>query len=170
MSNALAGTIRAIMSVNFDNALDLTTVRDALSQTFSNTFTDGTGANKAQVMWHDQRTLATTTGEDLDLAGSLSCAFGTVTFTKVKVLLVYVTTTTAGYTLQVGGAAANQMINWVVDATDKIVVGAGGMLLLTSPVDGYAVTAATGDLLKVYNPSGGSVVYDIVVIGEGSVA
>jgi len=36
-------------------------------------------------------------------------------------------------------------------------------------VDGWAVTANTNDLLKVANTGTGSVTYDIVLIGEGSV-
>lgn len=170
MANTLTGTIQLKPDFSFLNSLDLTTVTDRLQPIITETYADGTGANKAQVTFHDRRTLATTTAEELDLAGSLKCAFGTVTFTKIKAMIIRVVTTTAGYRLEVGGAAANAFETFLVAAGDAIKIGAGGTLMLTSPVDGFAVTADTADLLKIYNPSGGEIIYDIILIGEGSVA
>lgn len=39
-------------------------------------FTDGTTANKADLVWADTRTIAASGSEDLDLAGELTTAFG----------------------------------------------------------------------------------------------
>lgn len=171
MSTSISGSVRTIINSSFVNALDLASATDALQQTFNDAFTNGTGADKAQVQWHDQRSLASGATESLDLAGSLTSAFGVVTFTKVKWLIIRVVTETTGYKLGVGGAAANQFINWVADSSDIVYIGAGGMLVLSSPVDGFAVTAGTGDILKIANAAGGdTITYDIIVIGEGSVA
>jgi len=170
MNNSLAASVKLVLKSNFDNALDLTTVRDSLSRSWTNTFTDGTGANKAQVAWHDERTLTSGNADTLDLAGALSCAFGIVTFTKVKLIAIQLITATAGYTIEVGGASENQFINWVTAANDEIIIGAGGMFLITAPgAAGFAVTADTGDDLYIDNQNAGSIIYDIVVIGEGSV-
>lgn len=67
----------------------------------------------------------------------------------------------------VGGAASNGFINWVGDATDVINVRPGGVFMLVAPDStAYAVTASTGDILKVANSSSGtSVTYTIVIIG-----
>ena len=68
----------------------------------------------------------------------------------------------------VGGAPSNAFVNWVSDATDKIVIKPGGTFALIAPdANGYGVTAATADLLKVANSSSGSaVLYDIMIFGE----
>ena len=68
----------------------------------------------------------------------------------------------------VGGAATNAFINWVGNATDIITVQPNGIFFLMNPTaGGYAVTAATGDILKIANSGAGtSVTYDIIIIGE----
>jgi hypothetical protein len=161
------------IAATFKNILgDGTEVIDALSTKplSSAALANGTGANKAQVSWHDRRTLATTTSENIDLSGALSGAFGVTTFTKIKALCIKVNTTTAGYRLEVGKAVANAFDALFCDPTDAIKVQAGGVLLLWAPVDGYTVTGDTADILKINNPSGGTISYDIIVIGEGTVA
>ena len=171
MSLSLAAQMKLSIKSWFDNILDLSTISDDLSLTITDDLTNGTGADKAQVCWHDQRTLGTTTGEDIDLVGALTCAFGVVTFDNIKMIVIKVVTETSGYTLQVGGSAGGGPIDSIfVDTSDKIVIGAGGLLALSSPVNGYDLDPTTADDLYIYNPSGGDVVYDIWVVGEGSVA
>jgi hypothetical protein len=90
----------------------------------------------------------------------------TISFARVKLIFISLTTTTAGYTLEIGGNASNQFATPFADATDKIVVRAGGFLCLAAPdVTAYAVTAGTGDILKINNPNGASVTYDVIIIG-----
>jgi len=174
MSNAFNSTVRAVVSNNFDNILDLATVRDTLAISWEQTLTNGDAANKAQVQWHDERTLNAGASESLDLAGALSCAFGVVTFTKIKGIAIRVTTATANYSIQVGGGSDGKGTNAVATlfgaADDVLKIQASGMLLLTAPVDGYAVTAGSGDILRVHNPSAGAVTYQIAIWGTGSVA
>jgi hypothetical protein len=135
-------------------------------------FATGTAAGQADLIFSDTRTLAASANEDLDLAGGLTGAFGTsLTFVKVKVIFV---AAAAGNTnnVIVGGAPANAFVNWVSDATDKVVVKPGGFLMLsvgTGDLAGYGVTAGTGDLLRIANSGGTtSVTYDIVVFGTSA--
>lgn len=149
------------------NALDLSTPTDALSKDYSINLGDGNGANQANQVFHDSRTLAASASEELDLAGGLTNGLGaTVTFTKIKALLIRASSGNTNDVL-VGGAAANGFIAPFGDATDVIKVKPGGTLFLAAPdAAGYAVTAATGDLLKVANSAAGSgVTYEIVLIG-----
>ncbi|MCK9570375.1 hypothetical protein M0R72_15620 [Candidatus Pacearchaeota archaeon] len=171
MSNLISGSVKVIAKSDFDNVLDLTAPRDSLSKIINKAFTDGTGANKAQVHWTDQRILLTTAGETLDLE-ALAGAFGVVTFDKIKFLIIEVTTLTTGYRLEVGAADANQWAGanqLLKDVSDILRVEAGGVLLWIAPVDGGVVDGTHSDL-KIYNPSGGSVTYNIIAIGEGTVA
>lgn len=130
----------------------------------------GTGANQADRVFADRRTLAASATENLDLAASLTDALGaTITFAKVRALLVAAAAANAN-TVVVGGAASNAMSTMFGDATDTVVVRPGGAMLLVAPdATGYAVTAATGDLLKVGNGGAGTAVtYDVVIIGTSA--
>ena len=131
----------------------------------------GTGAGQADLLFSDQRTLAASANEDLDLAGVLADALGaTLTFARVKGLYV---AAAAGNTnnVVVGDAATN---TWAaLLGTDGTVALRPGAFLLVAvgaaDATGYAVTAGTGDLLRVANSGGGTTVtYDIVVVGASA--
>jgi hypothetical protein len=143
------------------------TADDPIALDWTQLLASGTGANQASNVFHDRRTLTASNSENLDLAGSLTNKFGTtLTFTKIKAILIKASSANTNNVL-VGGAASNQFINWVSDPTDVIVVRPGGFFMIVAPDStGYAVTAATGDLLKIANSSAGtSVTYDIIIIG-----
>lgn len=163
----LTATLTAKLFAEQSSALDLGTVAFDLNEIKAVTLASGTGADQADQLWTDTRTIAASGTDDLDLAGSLTNALGaTATFARVRGLYV---AAAAGNTnnVLVGGAASNQFINWVADATDKVVVRPGGFLLLANrDATGYAVTASTGDLLRIANSgSGTGVTYDIAILG-----
>jgi hypothetical protein len=181
MSKTLATGLSLTLTANYANSSDLTgaaDVSDQLSKTLSDTLATGTAIDCADRIYRATRTLAATTGEDLDLAGSLTDAFGaTLTFARIKGILIKLNTTTAGYTLEVGGtvnqtgatATTNQFATWVGAAAHRIIVRADGIYFLWAPdVTAYAVTAGTGDLLKIYNPNAASITYDIILIGASA--
>src|SRR5262245_60317652 len=71
------------------NALDLDTAQDPLIVSQLLNLSNGTASGQASQQWHDSRTLGPSATENLDLAGSLTNAFGvTLTFTKLKVLYI----------------------------------------------------------------------------------
>ena len=166
----LASSIGLKVSAALASALDLVTPVAPLSFAETIALATGTAADQADLIFSDTRTLAASTDEDLDLAASLSDALGTsLTFVRVKAIIV---TALAANTnnVHVGGASANQFINWVGDATDKIVVRPGGMFCLVAPdATAYPVTAATGDLLNIANSGAGTgVTYSIIIIGASA--
>lgn len=129
-------------------------------------FANGTGANQANQIWTDSRQLAASATEDLDLAGVLTSPLGTtLTFTKVKAVIVYAYTTNTNNV--VVGGDANALVNWVGATNDLINIRPGGFVCLMAPdVTAYAVTAATGDILQIANSGAGTVVdYDIIILG-----
>lgn len=167
MAETFSGSVKVSVSGTLASDIDLGSRAYALCYTTpSYTLTNGTAADQANQIWSDTRTLAASSTEDLDLAGGLTNAFGTtLTFTKIKSIIVKAA---AGNTNNVlVGGASNAFVNWVSDATDKIVVRPGGCFALhTSDSTAYAVTASTGDLLRIGNSSSGtSVTYDIILIG-----
>jgi len=163
MATNLSATLNLVLGATFTNALDNTTTKDALSLDLTDTLANGTGTDQANQIWHDRRTLAATS-ENLDVAGGLTDPFGaTVTFTAIKCILIHNRETTAGYDLTIGGGT-NALVNWVADSSDKVVIGPNAVFLLWHPGAGYAVTAGTGDILKI-DAGANTVTYDIVLIG-----
>jgi len=152
------------------NVLDLSTSFDTIERNKTFTFTDGAGLDQADVHWSDERTLAASASEDLDLAGGavLIDAFGTaLALTEVVAIYIEADSTNTNNVL-VGGAAANGFTTPFGAATDRIVVRPGGAALLIAPdATAYAVAAGTGDLLRVANSGAGtSVKYRIIIIGR----
>lgn len=151
-------------------ALDFTTPSAPLSRTYPIPLSSGTGANQADKLWHDQRTLTASSTEDLDLAGSLVDPFGgTITFARIKGIIIAAAAANTNNVI-VGGASSNGFITWVGSATHTVTVRPGGFLALFAPdATAYAVTAATADLLHIANSAAGtSVTYDVVLVGASA--
>jgi hypothetical protein len=169
---AITGKLKIQAELTNTGASDLSTLTDVLTSTLLPLWsvTSGTGLDQADQMWHDQRTLALSTSEELDLAGVLTDSFGTVlTFARIEAIIVTAALAN-GALIQVGGAASNGFINWVASATDIINVRNGGTFALFAPdATAYAVTAGTGDLLKITNTDGAAeAIYDIYIIGASA--
>lgn len=149
--------------------MDLVTVIAQPDKNAAIELTSGTGSNQADLIFHDQRTLAASGTEDLDLAGSLTDAYGTtLTFARIKAIMV---TAASGNTnnVQVTRPASNGVPLFLA-AGDGIPVLPGGVFLWVAPnAAGVAVTAGTGDLLTFTNSAGTtSVTYDVVIIGASA--
>ena len=128
---------------------------------------NGVGAGKAETIWHDERQLAASANEELDMSGVLTGSFGVVkAFTKIKMIMVYASPDNTNNVL-VGGAASNGLVFGSL-AADKLIIKPGSMFtLLDNSSAGIPVVAGTGDLLKIENSSSGSVVdYTIAIVGE----
>jgi hypothetical protein len=167
---ALSTNIRLQVLSDLTSALDLVTPIAPLNYLKTYQLDSGTGANQADKIWTDTRTLTASSTENLDLAGVLTDAFGaTVTFARVKALIISANSLNTNDVV-VGGAATNTFINWVGDPTDKIKLKPGASFMLVAPDStAYPVTAGTGDILLVANGAAGtSVTYDIVVIGASA--
>lgn len=148
---------------------------DAPATKDNNTFqvldgmTNGTGGEDlSNILWHDIRTLSASSNEEFDLHGGLTDAFGhTLNFTVVKCLVIHNrNVSSAPAVLEIGGAT-NAFSSWLGSATDTIKISSESMFTLWNPTTaGYAVTAGTGDILKVTNTSADDdVTYQIAVIG-----
>jgi hypothetical protein len=165
-------TSRLVVSAiaELTNAFDLAPGRVPLEFTKALDLASGTGLNQADRIFHDQRTLAASASEDLDLAGGLTDAFGaTLTFARVKGLIIVAAAANTNNVV-IGNATANAFVGPFGAATHTLAVRPGGVLALFAPdATAYAVTAGTGDLLKVLNSAGGtSVTYDLIIVGASS--
>lgn len=165
---AFSGSLRITLQALLSGVADIGSRQQDINYTISRPIGSGTGANQADQVFADTRTLAASSSEDLDMAGVLTNALGaTVTFASVKALIIQAA---AGNTndVVVGGAASNAFASMFGDATDTIKVPPGGFLVLGDfGATGFAVAASTGDLLKIANGGSGTPVsYDIIVVGD----
>lgn len=166
---ALSSDFTVKAACTLTGALDLATASVPLTLTERIKLTSGTGADQADLIFHDRRTLAASASENLDLAGSLVDALGnTLTFARVKAVII---AAASGNTndVQVIREATNGVPLFLA-AGDGIAVRPGGVLAWIAPdATAVAVTAGTGDLLEIANSGAGtSVTYDVVIVGSSA--
>ena len=171
MADLVNARISVSIKATYTKDLDLGDAQDPIVKTASYTLsTLGAGGSSYNQQWRDTRTLAAATNDDLDLAGSLTDAFGaTVAFARFKVLGIWQTNAnTADTHFRVGAAGTNPLSTLFVDTTDIIAAPrAGGCLIIVSTdATGYAVTGGSADSLRIRNTSAGtSSTYDIALLG-----
>lgn len=161
-------TIEFKTNSSFSSVSDLSTDTSKLSYLKSYVLNNGNGADQAEVVFSDQRTITASSNEDLDLAGGLTDAFGqSIAFTEIKAMVISAADGNTNNVV-VGGAGANGFIGPFSGTTDTLTIKPGGMcMVMDKTAGGYPVTAGTGDLLRVANSGAGtSVVYDIILIGS----
>ena len=126
----LSATLIVQAAINLTSALDLVTGAAPLNFKQSNAFADGNGLGQAEDVFSDERTLAASTSEELDLSGGLTNIYGaSLTFTKIKAIVVKADPTN-GDNIEVGGSASNGFDSWVGATGDFVVVVPGGTLAL----------------------------------------
>lgn len=134
-------------------------------------FGSGTTAGNFDKVFFDERTVASATNDDIDLAASLTTPLGTAFAPAEIVALIVMNKNKAGVAnttnLTVGGGAAATIVG-LADALPAI--SPGGMILIVSPdASGIsAVTATTADILRVANSSGASNTYQIAIFARSA--
>lgn len=163
----VTATVRASWSSTQTAVLDLGAAKAPAALDLLTAFASGTGAYQADLHWSDKRTLAASATENLDLAGGLTDPYGVaITFARIRAWLIYAEVGNANSVI-VGGAASNAWATWAGAATHTLTIPPGGVVLLVAPgATAWAVTAGTGDLLKVANGGAGTgVTYTAAFLG-----
>jgi hypothetical protein len=147
---------------------DLSRTLRATPANYAIALADGTGANQAQVVWSSSGT-ATTTNTDLNLSAIEDTRDGasvTVTFTAIKA--VYVRNKSDSVALSIGGPTNVTSGIWF--PAIPIQIQPGGCYFVSAPgADGISVNPAGPRIARLASVSG-TAAYDVVFIGEGSVA
>lgn len=158
------GNIHATVSKTAD--MSTPTAEIAKGGSIYHTYENGTGAGQASKFFSDTRTLAPSTGEDLDLSGSLLDDLGQpFILTAGKTLEIKAAESNVN-NLIVGNAAANGWVGPFGAATHTLSIPPGGMIQLNAPAAGWPVVAATADLLHFLNGGAGTPVsYDVFIAG-----
>lgn len=159
---ALVGTLT--------DARDLGTASIPVAFSQNYTWESGTGANQADMIWGDQRTLAASATEDLDLAAVLTHMLtgAVLTFARIKAIAIRAASGNTN-AVQVTRPGTNGVPLFMA-AGDGIALLPGATFIWMSPnATGVAVTAGTGDLLTITNSAGTTgVTYDILIIGASA--
>lgn len=168
---ALTSRLHMAVSGSFTSALDLTTPTSTVDWARDIALATGTAAGQADMIFTDERTLAASATEDLDLAGVLTGPFGaTLTFARIKGLAISASASNTNNVV-IGAAASNAWAT-LLNSTGTVTLRPGGNFMVSAGVadaTGWAVTAGTGDLLKIANSAGStSVVYQLVIIGASA--
>lgn len=163
---ALSTVITINIATSFTGSPDLGTLTKKLSENWNITLTSGTGANQANMIFDDERTLADGANETLDLyaSGSLLDAFGNaLTIETLKLLCLYNQSSDAS--LLIGGGASLDL-GILADTSDQIVLPPGGKFIWSAP-DATGLDITTNkNLYLAHNGTGTSTLtYDIVAIG-----
>jgi len=168
---SLQTTLNLALSAEVVEAVDLGTRRAELVKRIAKTFADGSGANQANKVYQDSNTLAGGATQSLDLdAGTILGPFGVAVPALAQVRAILIEADPANPdNIEVGGDFVQTVImDGFVDDPVAIRVRPGGALLLVAPAAvGYAVAAATGDVLSVTNADGAvAATFSILLIGS----
>jgi len=137
----------------------------------SSTYTYGAGPNLAKGHFHGTWSCAAGAQVVFDmnaLAGMFDAFGDLITATEIKAIVLHNLSTTPGELLEVLGdaAAVGQPVMFTLVITDAVNLHPDGVLLLTSPIDGYAVGAGANDRIEVDNNQAGAISFEIFVLYE----
>lgn len=171
----LATSFRATLTVSESGANDFggPVFAPTLSEVME--LTNGTGALQADQCWFDERTVASGANDDLDLAGSLTSAFGSVLTIAKLVAIAVINAPRVGAAnttnLTIGGGT-NPFVGFLGGTTPTIgPIRPGGFVILGcgDTVGGIgSVVAGTGDILRIANSAGAAATYQIALIGRSA--
>jgi hypothetical protein len=170
-------TLTVVLNTIAQKSLDLSVPEDELTinESLTSVFGDGMGENDQ--IWHDQRTLAPLTGENLDLTELINAFGGTANFVTVHMIYIQSILAATGSDrsdLQIGPGSSTDspvepFLGWFSDDQSSEILGPGDISLHTDWYDGWPTdTGGSGvsGILRLENMGGSDdVVYNIVIIG-----
>lgn len=164
---SVSATINIDVTGTLSGTNDLGSPRMPFSLNEIVSFTPGSAAGQANLVFPDTRTIAASGNDDIDLSGVLSGVFGgTLAFTAVRAIIIRASAANTN-NLVIGNAPSNQFLGPLGAAAHTLAIRPGDELVLTARNAGWTVTAGTGDILRIANGgSGTSVTYDIIIIGS----
>jgi hypothetical protein len=135
-------------------------------------YTNGTGAGAIDLVYAKQLTLVASTPQTLDLTSILDLSGATISFARVREMVLQVVTATSGYKVTIGAAASNPWAPfWGTTGTD--IVFGGSTRYFTDPTSigaGIgAVTSGTSKSLKL-DPGSNTIVCNLIIAGCSAVS
>lgn len=128
-------------------------------------FASGTGADQADGVFTDTRSVNASSNDDIDLAGVLVDALGN-SMAAAEIVGILIRNNSTTQTLTIGVAGTNPWVTMWAASGDGIKVFPGGIFLNFAPdASGLgAVVGGASDVLRVANGSGSTASYDIAIL------
>lgn len=131
---------------------------------YINNYDHGNGQNRINAVYSAK--VSALSAGDIDLRGGFTGPYGdAVAFPIVMGMFFKNLSTTPGQYVTVSAPASNAFLSWCSAASDGVRVGPQGVFALFSPLDGYATTAGTADLLTL-TPSSGTPSFAYMFVGR----
>jgi len=166
---ALSSRLTVAVAAEASLATDLANAVAPVALSKAMTLLTGVGADQADKIFADSRSVTASTTDSLDVAtgGGLTDVLGAA-LALVKVKALVIVNTHASQALSYSRPAAGVPI--LTAASDAVPIPAGGVLALAAPgAAGLAtVTATTADLIDIVNGAGVTGTYSIVIIGTSA--
>lgn len=167
MATSLTITVSGAVTWNLVSDLDLSDPSDKATLSYTDSIANGTSADQATKVWHDLGTIASGGSAAIDVAGSLTDAFGNaLVFTKIKGIMIKNLGVASGSTYtETSGENIILSTSTLLGADTEGILEPGGLYLFTSPKVGSAVTATTADTITMTRAGSSTVTYQIVIWG-----
>lgn len=170
----MATTLSASLSVSLNAALtDAGTLSSLIDRVqtgvsgmdeIAKALTTGTGADQGNKIYYNEATIAAGANADIDLTALTDRKGVALSFAKVRWVIIVLDAPAASYKLIFkGSTATNPWTAWKgAAANDEDIPD---VLIRTNNKDGWTVSG-TDKVLRLNNPSAGSVTYRIVLVGN----
>src|SRR5688500_2046313 len=117
MAQTLTTKIKMLLTATLENTVGLAAGSAHNSCAAVISLASGFGANQADRIFSETRTIAASGTNEMDLAGTLTDIFGAViTFARIKAIVIVAAAANVNVVV-VGGAAANAFVGPFADAT-----------------------------------------------------
>jgi hypothetical protein len=170
MATTLIGSVRVTTQWSYSNGLTIGAAQSTDKLDYLASFAQGTGLNQADTLYVSYGTLGASGALNIDMTGALFDIFGnSVAMARVKSMHIVITTATPATSVLVGNGT-NPLLNWVGAGSHTIRIRNGGCFCLSAPdATAYAVTASTGDILKLLNEDGvNTATYQVAFMGSSA--
>lgn len=167
MSATLTTRVQVNVNATLADTVGLQSAQADLAVAETLALASGTGLNQADKIYSNTYAIATAGTQSIDVSAALTDALGG-TFVPVKVKLVLIVSNSANTTnlTLFGDANSLPILN---TAATTVTLPPGGIFLLANPsLAGIAVTAGTGDIIKIVNAAGATANVKVVIVGTSA--
>lgn len=159
-------SLRAFLEVFYPDTGDSGSGVKITSDTGELIFGEGTDSDEADLVWNDERTLAASGSEDIDLVGTLVNAYGG-TFNPARIVALQIRNKSTQATITVTPKATTGWLGMLAASGDLLNLPRGCHFQWGGPV-GASVAAGT-DILTVANTNATySATYQITVLARSA--
>lgn len=171
----LSGTMTLALRAALTGTADFGAPSSNPDMTLQYTFADGFGAGQADLIWLDERSVASASNDDIDLS-PFTDALGLSRAPVELVGLIIVNAPKSGAantTNLTVGVGTNPVTPGFLGGTTPTVgpIRPGGIFMLWNSENAAGmgvITAATADILRIANSSGATAVYQIALVARSA--